>query len=280
VLVAENQPERQGLDGVAMPPEIDPERPSIARVYDFVIGGKQHFEIDRQVSKALYNAVPEIGQLGRAGRNTLLRVVRWLVDEAGIDQIVDLGSGLPTEGNVHEIALASKPDAHVVYVDSDPIVLAHARALLDGEDHVTVIQADVTDTEAIFTNPELLALIDLDRPFAIITSSILHHLEDDVAGRVAADLRSRMSPGSYLMSANFLDDDERRAKELQQAFLDGGLGTGRFRTWSEQAEFFDGLELVEPGLVYADEWRADAQTPVKSPVQTLYAVGVGKKKAG
>ena len=264
--MTEEQAARQGLDGTTtLPTEIDPNRPSIARVYDYVIGGKQHFAIDREVSKALYAAVPEVGQLGQSGRTTLLRAVRWLVTEAGIDQIVDLGSGLPTQGNVHEIALEANPDAHVVYVDNDPIVLAHGRALLANDHNVTVIQADINDVDSIFTNPDLLALIDLDRPFAIITSSILHHLEDGPARAVAADLRARMSPGSYFMSANFLDDDEERAKELENAFLEGGLGTGRFRTWAELGEFFAGLELVEPGIVYADEWRPDAETPTQEP---------------
>ena len=275
--MTDDQTAGQGIDGTVVSPEIDPNRPSIARVYDYVIGGKQHFAIDREVSKALFAAVPEVGQLGRSGRTTLLRSVRWLVEEAGIDQIIDLGSGLPTAGNVHEIALASNPAARVVYVDNDAIVLAHARALLVDHDNVTVIQADIGDVDAIFANPELLRLIDLARPFAVITSSILHHFEDGPAKATAAALRAKLSPGSYLMSANFLDDDEPRAKELEKAFLEGGLGTGRFRTWAELAEFFEGLEMVEPGLVYANDWRPDSKTPSNSPVQTLYATGIGRK---
>lgn len=275
--MTDEQTAAEGIDGTVVSPEIDPNRPSIARVYDYVIGGKQHFAIDREVSKALFAAVPEIGQLGRSGRTTLLRSVRWLVEEAGIDQIVDLGSGLPTVGNVHEIALASNPASRVVYVDNDAIVLAHARALLADHDNVTVIQADIRDVDEIFANPELLRLIDLARPFAVITSSILHHFEDGPALATAAALRAKLSPGSYLMSANFLDDDEPRAKELERAFLDGGLGTGRFRTWAELAEFFEGLEMVEPGLVYANDWRPDSKTPSNSPVQTLYATGIGRK---
>jgi O-Methyltransferase involved in polyketide biosynthesis len=277
--VSEEQHSPVGIDGQFVAPEIDPTKPSIARVYDYVIGGKQHFAIDREVSKALYAAVPEIGQLGRCGRITLLRSVRWLVSEAGIDQIVDLGSGLPTEGNVHEIALEHNPDCHVVYVDNDPIVLAHARALLAEHENVTVIRADIRDVDGLFSDPELLRLIDPDRPFAVIASSILHHLDDDEANATAAALREKLSPGSYLMSANFLDDDEPRAKELERAFLEGGLGTGRFRTWDELAAFLDGLELVEPGLVYANDWRPDEHTPRDSPVQTLFATAIGRKPA-
>ena len=278
--MTDDQTAREGIDGTVVSPEIDSNRPSIARVYDYMIGGKQHFAIDREVSRALFAAVPEVPQLGRCARTTMLRSVRWLVAEAGIDQIVDLGSGLPTAGNVHEIALESNPEAHVVYVDNDAIVLAHARALLADHEHVTVIQADIRDVEDVFANPELLRLIDLDRPFAVVAAGILHHLGDDAARATARALRAKLSPGSYLMTANFLDDDEPRAKELERAFLEGGLGTGRFRTWAELAEFFEGLEMVEPGLVYANDWRPDSRTPSNSPVQTLYATGIGRKPVG
>ena len=278
--MTDDQTAREGIDGTVVSPEIDSNRPSIARVYDYMIGGKQHFAIDREVSRALFAAVPEVPQLGRCARTTMLRSVRWLVAEAGIDQIVDLGSGLPTAGNVHEIALESNPEAHVVYVDNDAIVLAHARALLADHEHVTVIQADIRDVEDVFANPELLRLIDLDRPFAVVAAGIIHHLGDDAARATARALRAKLSPGSYLMTANFLDDDEPRAKELERAFLEGGLGTGRFRTWAELAEFFEGLEMVEPGLVYANDWRPDSRTPSNSPVQTLYATGIGRKPVG
>jgi O-methyltransferase involved in polyketide biosynthesis len=278
--VTDEQNAREGIDGTVLPAEIDPTKPSIARVYDYMIGGKQHFAIDREVSKALFRAVPEVPQLGRCARTTMLRSVRWLVAEAGIDQVVDLGSGLPTAGNVHEIALECNPDTRVVYVDNDAIVLAHARALLANHEHVTVIQADIRDVDDVFANPGLLRLIDLDRPFAVVAAGILHHLSDEAARATTKALRAKLSPGSYLMSANFLDDDEPRAKQLERAFIEGGLGTGRFRTWAELAEFFEGLEMVEPGLVYANDWRPDSKTPRNSPVQTLYATGIGRKPAG
>jgi O-methyltransferase involved in polyketide biosynthesis len=268
-----------GLDDVdpaGLPQEIDPTRPSIARVYDYVLGGKQHFAIDRQVSEALFQAVPEVSLLARDNRALLRRAVRWLVREAGITQIVDLGSGLPTEGNVHEVAHAANPVARVVYVDIDPIVLAHGRALLADDDRTSVLQGDVSQPATIFEDPELRALVDFARPFAIIASGILHHLDDDRARATVAAIRERLTPGSYVLYSNFLDDDEPRAKELENAFLHGGLGTGRFRTWAEQREFFAGLEMVEPGLVYANDWMPDDGTPVDSPTHTLYAGGIGR----
>lgn len=267
-----------GLDGTSAPPEVDLSVPSIARVYDYVLGGKEHFEIDRQVSAALFAAVPETSQLALDNRNHLRRAVRWLVGEAGITQILDLGSGLPTEGNVHEIAHAVDPDVHVVYVDIDPLVLAHGRALLADENTTTVITADVRDPDAIFDSAAVRALIDTDRPFAVIAASIFHHLADDEDPYgLAAAITSRLSPGSYFLISNFLDDDEPRAQQLQTAFLEGGLGTGRFRTWDEQQRLFDGLEMVEPGLVYANDWRPDTKTPTDSPTHTLYAAGIGRK---
>ncbi len=271
-----------GLDTVdrgTLPVEIDPAKPSIARVYDYVLGGKEHFAIDRKVSEALFAAVPETSQLAKDNRLMLRRAVRWLVGEAGIRQIVDLGSGLPTEGNVHEIAHEVDPTVKVVYVDIDPIVLAHGRALLANDDTTTVIQADVARPATVFDHPDLRAMIDPTRPFAVIAASILHHFDDATAVAAAAAIRARLSPGSYVLFSNFLDDDEPRAKELEEAFLRGGLGTGRFRTWSEQRDFFADLEMVEPGLVYANDWRPDDQTPAHSPTHTLYAGGIGRKPA-
>lgn len=268
----------EGLDSASAPPEVDLSVPSIARVYDYVLGGKEHFEIDRQVSAALFAAVPETSQLARDNRHHLRRAVRYLVGEAGITQILDLGSGLPTEGNVHEIAHGVDPAVHVVYVDIDPLVLAHGRALLANESTTTVITADVRDPDAIFDSEAVRKLIDTSRPFAVIAASIFHHLADDEDPYGLADaIKARLSPGSYFLISNFLDDDEPRAKELQTAFLEGGLGTGRFRTWGEQQRLFEGLEMVEPGLVYANDWRPDAQTPTDSPTHTLYAAGIGRK---
>jgi len=270
--------ENEGLDNSPTPPEVDLNVPSIARVYDYVLGGKEHFEIDRQVSAALFAAVPETSQLAHDNRDHLRRAVRFLVADAGITQILDLGSGLPTEGNVHEIAHATNPAVHVVYVDIDPLVLAHGRALLSDEDTTTVITADVRDPDAIFSHAAVRELLDLSKPFAVIAASIFHHLADDEDPYGLADkIKARLSPGSYFLASNFLDDDEPRAKELQTAFLEGGLGTGRFRTWDEQQRLFDGLEMVEPGLVYANDWRPDGQTLTDSPTHTLYAAGIGRK---
>jgi hypothetical protein len=267
----------RGRAGVTLPPEVDLSRPSIARVYDFILGGKEHFEIDRRATDAIFAAVPQIGSLARDNRNLLRRATRYLVRDAGIRQIIDLGSGLPTLGNVHEIAHAVDRDVRVVYVDNDPVVLAHGRALLSQQNTTTMIMADIRDPDSVFDNPAVKEFIDFDEPFAVIAASILHHLTDAEVLPAAAAIRNRLTVGSYLVTTNFLDDDEDRAKDLEKAFLDGGLGTGRFRTWEELRRLFDGLEMLEPGLVYGNDWHPDELTPADSPVHTLFSAGMARK---
>jgi hypothetical protein len=259
------------------PPEIDTSVPSVARGYDYALGGKNNFEIDRVAADALTAVFPGAVVLARHNRALLQRVVRYLVGEAGIRQIIDVGSGLPTVGNVHEVAHQIDPTVRVVYVDIDPIVLAHGRALLASNDTTTVIQADAADPQSILDDPKTRELIDLDKPFAVLMSGILHHLPDekDPIG-VTRAFREAMPSGSYLLASNFLDDDDPRAKEAERG-ITGNFGTGRFRTWEEQRQFFDGLELVEPGMVYANDWHPDDHTEKDSPWHTFYCAGVGRK---
>jgi hypothetical protein len=260
-----------------LPTEIDTTIPSVARGYDFALGGKNNFEIDRVAVDALTAAFAGALPLARDNRNFLRRGVRYLVEEAGIRQLIDVGSGLPSAGNVHEVAHAIDPDVHVVYVDVDPIVLAHGRALLADNHTTTVIQANAADPEAILDHPETKQFIDFTKPFGVVLSGILHHLKDDQDPvGVAQTFKDRMPSGSYLLASNFLDDDDPRAKEAERG-ISGNFGTGRFRTWDEQLGYFTGLEMVEPGLVYANDWRPDGQTPKDSPWHTFYTAGVGRK---
>lgn len=260
------------------PTFLDLSRPSAARVYDYVLGGKDHFAVDRQAAEGFIKVVPDAPLIARDNRNFIHRGVRYLVAEAGIRQIVDIGSGLPTAGNVHEIAHDVVPGVRVVYVDNDPVVLAHGRALLADNEITTVITADLREPESIFDNPTTRAFIDEEEPFAVLLAGVLHLLfdEEDPEGLTAA-VKERIPSGGYLLAANFLDSGEPRAKALERGFLKGGLGRGRFRTWEEHARYFEGLELVEPGLVYANDWRPDALTTSNSPVRTLYAGAVGRK---
>jgi len=270
---------RAASSGDIPPPvDVDLTRPSIARVYDYVLGGKDNFAIDRSAAQSLLSAVPEVPYMARDNRDFLRRAVRFLVAEAGITQIIDIGSGLPTVKNVHEIAQEANPSTKVVYADIDPVVLTHGRVLLADNENTTVITADLTRPDTVFGNPGLVGYIDLAEPFAVLISGLLHHLSDaEDPLRVAASIRDRLPSGSYLLITNFHDDGSRRASDLEHAFLTGGLGTGRFRTHEEQIGYFDGLDLVEPGFVRANDWRPDDATRKDSPVASLYVGGIGRR---
>ncbi|WP_046469439.1 SAM-dependent methyltransferase [Allosalinactinospora lopnorensis] len=250
--------------------------PSIARVYDAVLGGKDNFAVDREVA-VKFVEVPGAGEMPFDNRRWLARVTRWLVGEAGIRQIIDLGSGLPTTSSIHQFAGQVAGDVRVVYVDNDPIVLAHGRALLVENDRTTVVTADVRDPDSIFTNPDLRALIDLEQPFAVLLASVLHHLPEGEDQRVAAELRAYLHSGCYLAIANFHDPgpSDPRARGIETALVEGGLGSGWVRPWPQHRMYFGGLDLVEPGLCPVNEWKPDAETPTDSPVHHLYLGGVG-----
>ncbi|HSV64631.1 MAG TPA: SAM-dependent methyltransferase [Mycobacteriales bacterium] len=260
------------------PPGIDISKASIARVYDYVLDGKDHFAVDRAAAEAFLRVVPQARRIAHDNRSALRRGVRYLVREAGIRQIIDIGSGLPTAGNVHEIAHEMDPTVRVIYVDKDPIVLAHGRALLADNATTTVITADLLEPDSIFDHPTVRNYIDDQEPFAVLACGILHHLNDDQdpAG-ITARIRERLPSGGYLHITNFLDDGDPRAPGIEKAFLEGGLGTGRFRTFAELRQYLDGLELVPPGLIRANDWRPDAETDTNSPVYDLYSAGMGRK---
>ena len=183
----------------AAPPGIDVTIPSVARVYDYFLGGKDNFEVDRKVAEHALQITPDGPAAGQANRAFLRRVIRHLVTEAGIDQFLDIGSGLPTQGNVHEVAIEHNPAARVVYVDNDPIVLAHGRALLAAEGTATVIQADIREPEEILNDPDVRRFLDFDRPIGLLLFAILHHIGDDEDPRsVAAALIDALPSGGYV----------------------------------------------------------------------------------
>lgn len=254
----------------------DTSTPSIARVYDAFLNGKDNFAVDRQVAQAILEVVPESAQLASDNRAWIGRLVTWLVGEAGIRQIIDLGSGLPATNNVHDYAQRIAPETRVAYVDNDPIVLAHGRAMLDVNSHTTVITADVRDLDDVFGNAELRALIDLDEPFAIILAGVLHHFPDGQDRAVARTLRERLSPGSYLAIGNVADpgmDD--RVEKLASTARANGMDTGFWRPYPQHRMYFGELDIIRPGLGPVNEWKPDDDTPTESPVHHLYLGGVG-----
>ncbi|MEV0999160.1 SAM-dependent methyltransferase [Nonomuraea sp. NPDC050202] len=244
------------------PQGIDTTKPNVSRVYDFMLGGKDNYEADRWMAHLALEVAPDAPEAARANREFLGRVVRFLAAEAGVRQFLDIGSGLPTQGNVHEIAQSAAPGTRVVYVDNDPIVLVHGRALLAvDEGSTTVVEADLRDPDAIIGDPEVRRLIDFDRPVGLLMFAILHHLtdEEDPAG-IAARLVDHLAPGSYLAVSHFHNPGMAYPEVSRQAFaaekiFNETLGTGRWRTREEILACFDGLDLLEPGLVPLPEWR-------------------------
>ncbi|GAA0383402.1 SAM-dependent methyltransferase [Microbispora corallina] len=263
---------------------IDPTKPSISRVYDYFLGGKDNFAIDRQVGELTLKIAPDAPAAGRANRGFLKRAVHYLATEAGIRQFLDIGSGLPTQGNVHEIAQRVAPDARVVYVDNDPIVLAHGRALLARNGSTTVVQADLRRPEELLSHPDIRALIDFDQPVALLLFAILHHLNDhEDPGGIAARLRAALPDGSYLALSHFHNPGDKLPEVSAQAYsaeklFNEHLGTGRWRTREEILAYFGDFELVEPGLVPVAAWRADPDEPVEQGITYhTFVGGVARK---
>jgi hypothetical protein len=239
-------------------PEIPTDVPTAARVYDVMLNGKDNFAIDRQVAEASLAIMPELRDIALHNRAMLHRAVRYLAAEEGITQFLDLGSGLPTVRNTHEVAHEVNPDAHVVYVDIDPIVLAHGGAILAGDPTTAVVTADIRDPQAVLDDPGVKALIDFTKPVCVMLVGILHHLldEEDPAGIVAA-FRDAVPSGSFFFITNFTRlSDTPESAALEEQLL-AQLGTGRVRTPAELAAFFDGMEILPPGVVPLPLWRPD-----------------------
>ncbi|MGP3913462.1 SAM-dependent methyltransferase [Nonomuraea sp. 10N515B] len=245
------------------PPGIDTTKPSVARVYDYMLGGKDNYAIDRHVAAMALKVAPDAPEAARANREFLRRTVRYLAGEAGIRQFLDIGSGLPTQGNVHEIAQSVTPGTRVVYVDHDPIVLVHGQALLAADATTTVIEADAREPEKILGDPQARALIDFSRPVGLLLFGLLHHLSDDEdPGAILGWLVAPLAPGSHVVISHFHNPGEAHPEVSKQAYaaekiFNEHLGTGRWRTRDELLAYFDGLELVDPGLVPLPEWRPD-----------------------
>ncbi|WP_043630164.1 SAM-dependent methyltransferase [Nonomuraea candida] len=260
------------------PPGVDPERASIARVHDALLGGTENFASDRSVARKLKAAVPEVVDLVWCNRAFIGRVVDFLVREAGIRQIIDLGSGLPTVENTHEVAQFADPTARVVYVDIDPMVEPHARAILAGNDRADAITADARDVDGVLGHPAVRRLIDLSQPTAILAIGLLHLFSDrenpHALVRAYADALPR---GGYLALSNFLASDNPKAKALQ-VMLQATMGTGHFRDRASIERFFDGLAPVEPGVVHFPEWHPDERIPGPlAPWEELLLGGVARK---
>jgi hypothetical protein len=259
-----------------VPPTVDLTRPSIARVYDYWLGGAHNFAVDREFSKQLFQAMPDARLAAQANRAFLHRAVRFLVD-SGIRQFLDLGSGIPTVGNVHEIAHKLAPECRVLYVDIDPVAVAHSQQILADNDRAAAIQRDVRHVEAILSDPQTRSLLDLDQPVGLLMVAVLHYLPDaDDPYAIVSRYRQALCPGSYV-AIGHPTTDSRPAEAAQVVAMSRQTGTpATGRTRAEIERLFTGLKLLEPGLVWAPQWRPDAPEEVgDQPERSSNYVGVG-----
>ena len=259
-----------------VPPTIDITRPSVARVYDAILGGKDNFAVDREVARQAVAAMGDYGNGARMNRAALGRAVRLMASQ-GIDQFLDLGSGLPSAQNTHQIAQSVNAAAHVVYVDNDPSVSAHGQALLADDASTRVILGDVREAATLLADPRISRFLDFDRPLGLILNAVIHHLldEEDPYG-IVATFKDVLAPGSLMQLTHFSDASP-ESKANEQVLMQS-LGRGQVRTREEITAFFDGLEILDPGIVFLPEWRPDAPLPESLPAgATLMLVGVGRK---
>lgn len=246
----------------AVPHGVDPNTANVARMYDHYLGGKDNYSADREAAEKALAAVPEGRTEVLQNREFLRRVVRYWVGECGIRQILDIGAGLPTVDNTHEVAHRVEPSTRIVYVDHDPVVLAHARALLaNGSDNVAVVQADLRAPTKILDDPATQELIDPSQPLGVLLVAILHFIteEEDPAGLVA-QLRDALAPGSYLALSHVNPSRPGDAARVEAVYRQANRPV-KFRGREQIAKFFDGFELIEPGIVHVAEWRPDLLDP-------------------
>jgi SAM-dependent methyltransferase len=260
------------------PGGIDTTTPNVARIYDYLLGGKDHFAADRKAAKRLIEAIPDVAAIARDNRSFLGRVVRYLVIEGGIRQFLDLGSGLPTQANVHELAQGVAPDARVVYVDNDPVVASHGRALLASGDQVGMVFGDLRDPASVLRHPEVLGLLDLGRPVGVLCTSTLHFVADEAQPhRIIAEYRDHLAPGSYLaITHGTLEDDPAGEGEAAEGVYRQASSQLHVRPLPAVLRFFEGFELIEPGLTWITEWRPEPGTAPTGRQHSMRG-GVGRK---
>lgn len=260
------------------PADQDYDRPSAARVYDYYLGGSHNFAVDREMARRAIAMWPELPQIMQANRAFLRRAVEHLVAQ-GVTQFLDIGSGIPTVGNVHEVAQAAQPDARVVYVDIDAVAVAHSREILAGDQRTSVVQADFLDVDAVLGSPEVRAQLDLSRPVGVLLVALLHFVprEADPAA-VIGRYRDALAPGSHLVVSHATQEGQPDRADGHQALYRRTGTPMTMRSRSEIAALFDGFELVEPGLVFLPQWRPDPGTPPEEhPERFTGLAAVGRK---
>jgi len=270
----------RGIDAGEELPDIDTSVPHSARIYDYILGGKDNFAVDRQAAAKAMAANPHLATAMRENRALMRRMVAWLAQEAGVRQFLDIGTGLPTSPNVHEIVQAAAPEARVVYVDNDPIVLTHARALLTSspEGATTYVHADLRDPGKILSDPRLLSTLDLSQPVALTLFAVLQFIPDaDDPWGIVARLVGALPSGSYLALQHPTRDFYPDGVGNDRAYRNAGIAF-QYRTKDEFARFVAGLELVPPGIQLMSQWRAEQEPQPRPSAAEAAAYGAIARK--
>ncbi|MEV0973896.1 SAM-dependent methyltransferase [Microtetraspora glauca] len=251
-----------------MPAGVDPGIPSVARMYDYYLGGKDNFASDREAAEKMIVIGRRMGndvrEMARENRGFLGRAVRHLA-ESGVRQFIDIGAGLPTRENVHQVAQRHSSDARVVYVDNDPTVLVHARTLLAGDPGTIVLPGDLRSPSAIFDDQAVRAHIDFGRPFAVLLLAVLHFVqEDEAAAQIVSQVRDRLTPGSHLVLSHVYrgDGDQTAVSAGQRVYSTTTSGGIAGRDLPQITSYFTGLTLLDPGIVQVQAWRPPGDVPV------------------
>lgn len=263
---------------------IDPTKSSIARAYDAALGGKDNYEVDREVLRQLQAVAPAISDYAWDFRNLLIRITRFLAGEAGITQFLDCGSGLPTAENTHQVAQRFEPDAQVVYIDNDPSVLAHGRALLVENEATVLVEADIFDPRQVLDNEVVRKHLDFSEPIALYQMATLHHYNGQRSPQsIMAEYIDALPSGSYVAISHYCDPEtpeelHKLSRDIERAFLRSPMHSGWFRTRAEIGAMLAGLELVEPGLVPCADWWPDGpRLKPLEPERLCTLGGVGRK---
>jgi S-adenosyl methyltransferase len=238
------------------PAELDLDRPNAARMYDYYLGGSHNFAVDRELAGKVLEAWPDMPRAAQANRAFLRRAVRFLADQ-GVRQFLDIGSGIPTVGNVHEVAQAAAPDARVVYVDTDPVAVAHSRAILAGDQQTAVVEADGRDPAAVLAHPDVTGLLDLSRPVGLLMVALLHFVLDEGNPRgILAGYAERLAPGSWLVVSHGSTDTAPGVARMEKLYERTATPI-QMRSRSELETLLGDVDLVEPGVEFLPAWRPD-----------------------
>jgi hypothetical protein len=268
---------------VNVAPGTDQKPATAARIYDYHLGGTHNFPADRAAAQAVTERFPLTPAIARTGRAFLRRTVHYLADN-GVRQFLDIGSGIPTVGNVHEIAQRIAPESRVVYVDIDPVAVSESLEILDGNANATAIRADARAPQAVLGHPEVRRLLDFDQPVGLLLCAVLHFVPDDAEAREAVgQLLAAVPAGSYLVVSHAGTEDSETADDVElirDVYKRQTATPFRMRSRSEITGFFDGLELVEPGVVWSPQWRPEPDDPadfLDDPALSVGLCGVGRK---